>query len=218
MSSLFGRLRTLRSIPWKRFGRSNSSIPVADAASDSKIPAAPALLGFAGLIPFAAGAFGSYHDQYRFVAVDMERAYGSVILTFLGAVHWGLAIRVKGKMAMPMYLFSVAPSMLGWLSTQLPILLAYPVLIVAFSAVHIMEARIFPRLQIPRWYSKLRFRLNLLAVIALIVTFSFAKNDPKLLEELKSEKDNPTTLMQLLTGNRKEPSKPNSTPEGTPAQ
>mmetsp|Transcript_40223 Transcript_40223/g.159811 ORF Transcript_40223/g.159811 Transcript_40223/m.159811 type:complete len:217 (-) Transcript_40223:1347-1997(-) len=214
MSSVFGRLRSLRSLPWRRIGRSSSSSPVADAASDTKIPAAPALLGYAGLIPFAAGAFGSYHDQYRYVAVDMERAYGAVILTFLGAVHWGLAIRVKGRMALPMYLFSVAPSMLGWLSTQLPILSAYPVLVLAFSAVHMMEARIFPRLQIPRWYSKLRLRLNVLAVIALMVTFSLSKNDPKLLEELKSEKDNPTTLMQLLTGNRKEPSDPSSTPKG----
>lgn len=119
-----------------------------------------------------------------------------------------------GRMALPMYLFSVAPSMLGWLSTQLPILSAYPVLVLAFSAVHMMEARIFPRLQIPRWYSKLRLRLNVLAVIALMVTFSLSKNDPKLLEELKSEKDNPTTLMQLLTGNRKEPSDPSSTPKG----
>ena len=49
-------------------------------------------LGIAGLIPFAAGAALALLSDDAAAARAALLAYGAVILSFLGAVHWGLAL------------------------------------------------------------------------------------------------------------------------------
>jgi len=51
------------------------------------------LLGYAGLFPFFAAAAAALlgPPPWRGAALSALAAYGAVILSFLGAVHWGLA-------------------------------------------------------------------------------------------------------------------------------
>ena len=72
------------------------------------IPTVPAVLGFGGLIPFvsSAGVILAAHvspanvpDALSAFALTAHITYGSVILSFLGAVHWGLALRSPGLSA-----------------------------------------------------------------------------------------------------------------------
>ena len=51
-------------------------------------------MGLAGLLPFAVSALGSFAapDSWQGFAERALIAYGAVILGFLGAVHWGLAL------------------------------------------------------------------------------------------------------------------------------
>ncbi|KAJ9529603.1 hypothetical protein QJQ45_013886, partial [Haematococcus lacustris] len=90
----------------------------------SAVPSMPKLLGFAGVLPFlgltpylveAAGL-----HQWVVDAARMQLNYGALIVTFLGAVHWGLAMTstLTGPRAAVMlrerYLWSVGPALLAW--------------------------------------------------------------------------------------------------------
>lgn len=60
------------------------------------IPRRVAWLGYGGLLPFIATAVGSaaasHHDP---LWLDIQHAYGAVILSFIGALHWGVAMMAR---------------------------------------------------------------------------------------------------------------------------
>jgi hypothetical protein len=84
-------------------------------ANRPALPSAPHLLGYAGLLPqaVAAVALASGSPDYRFSALALAFAYAALILSFLGALWWGLAG------AQP----DVAPSWI-WVAGVLPSLIA----------------------------------------------------------------------------------------------
>ena len=62
------------------------------------VPRVPLALGLSGLIPFVVTGVGA-----RFMSPDVsawmqstQRAYGACILSFMGAVHWGLEMASYG--------------------------------------------------------------------------------------------------------------------------
>ena len=65
------------------------------------VPAVPLWLGASGLIPFIllAGALWISPVDYHPVLHDWIRTYAAVILSFIGAIHWGVAM-VHRDMAM----------------------------------------------------------------------------------------------------------------------
>ena len=124
------------------------------------------LLGYAGLIPFAAAAalalLGT--PPWRGFALAALAAYGAVILSFLGAVHWGLALRAppeEAPAAWPRLGRGVLPALVGWVALLLParpglLLLGVGVLVVA-----LVEAAATRRGLLPRDYLGLRWQLSL---------------------------------------------------------
>ena len=57
------------------------------------VPPAAAVLGLAGVLPFVAAAVGSLQPgPLGAFALTALIAYGAVILSFLGGIHWGMAI------------------------------------------------------------------------------------------------------------------------------
>jgi hypothetical protein len=70
-------------------------------------------LGFAGLLPFVAGALAvslgpsAWHDA----ALRALIAYAAVIVSFLGGIHWGVAPAAQNDGAR---LWGVVPSLLAW--------------------------------------------------------------------------------------------------------
>jgi hypothetical protein len=89
-----------------------------------KAPTPAKVLTYAGLLPFLAGAIGPFFLPIDLAsqAVFYQMTYGASILSFVGAVHWGLAINnyprqlANGTVAngWGQYLFSVVPSLLAW--------------------------------------------------------------------------------------------------------
>lgn len=58
-----------------------------------KAPLVANLLGAAGLIPFIGTAVGSYYmPEAVHLISDLQSVYGSIILSFMGGIHWGLAM------------------------------------------------------------------------------------------------------------------------------
>jgi hypothetical protein len=86
-------------------------------------------LSVAGLVPFlVAGVIVLLDPIDTPIAVQVLISYGAVILSFVGAVHWGFALRDSAHplpgMATPQMLgyerqlltFGVLPALLGWLA------------------------------------------------------------------------------------------------------
>ena len=73
-------------------------------------------LGLAGLIPFVALALMAHMADpvHSRSAAAVLAAYGATIVSFLGAIHWGLGMRDPQGPQAPGLVWGVVPSLLGW--------------------------------------------------------------------------------------------------------
>ncbi|MBL6456981.1 DUF3429 domain-containing protein [Belnapia sp. T6] len=89
------------------------------------IPSSTRWLGLAGLLPFLGTALGAWFapPEWRGLALFALATYGAVILSFLGAVHWGLALNAPPAeidAAAPRLGLGVLPALLAWAAMLLP--------------------------------------------------------------------------------------------------
>lgn len=129
-------------------------------------------LGIAGLIPFAAGAALALVADDAAAARAALLAYGAVILSFLGAVHWGLALAsglADTRRAMHRFAISVLPSLLGWAALLLPQASGFALATAAFALLLAAETLGPLRAGLPGWYLRLRIGLTLGALVALAI-------------------------------------------------
>lgn len=136
------------------------------------IPRAAAWLGLAGLIPFVTLAVvsvwldGLLKLELLFVLV----AYGAVILSFLGGIHWGLGmVPATGGSAGWRQLVAIVPSLIAWASLIVPSNLALPILALAFVIMLIVDFRFSAAGYAPMWYPRLRWKLTAVVVLCLLV-------------------------------------------------
>lgn len=137
-----------------------------------KVPRNALLLGLAGLLPLVAAALAVLildpwaHPLIRFAA----QVYGALILSFLGGVHWGLAMAAgPAGMHGARLAWSVVPSLVGWPALFLPPVWSLAVLIVTFGILGIVDTRLARHGTIPGWYGPLRRALTLAVILCLAV-------------------------------------------------
>lgn len=127
-------------------------------------PTLVTVLGYAGLLPFAALALAvlwlgsAYQAPFAFALL----AYGATIASFLGAIHWGIAMRGHGASA-PLYLWGVIPSLVAWLALLAPLAWGLLLLALLLLTCYAVDRRVYPRHQLQAW---LPMRLRLTAVAA----------------------------------------------------
>lgn len=128
------------------------------------------LLGYGGLIPFLATSMALWvTEEARAVLTLALCGYGAVILAFLGAIHWGRIIASAGAIAspVPLLLFSVLPSLIGWISLILDPLLGLALLAISFVLLYLVDRRLFADLNELRWYLRMRGQLTLVVLLCL---------------------------------------------------
>ena len=84
--------------------------------SKAEAPRPAPLLGYLGLLPFVAGALALWLAPPD-LAAKASRAllyYGAVILSFMGAVHWGLAMHGDYPGRDRQLAMSVLPALVAW--------------------------------------------------------------------------------------------------------
>ncbi len=143
-------------------------------------------LGYGGLLPFVLGAALIWivrADAHAYVAESLS-AYTAVILSFLGGIHWGLAMsldRDSGgpsgaqtaaqnsapKQAAPtsMYVWGVLPSLVAWVAVIMP---AYAGLVIqglGLVICYLVDRKVYPRCGASAWLT-LRFRLTVVASLS----------------------------------------------------
>ena len=134
-------------------------------------PPAVSWLGYGGLIPFISIALvGWLEPNHRGWYLEMLLAYGAVILSFVGALHWGFAMvhpDTVGRRMNGMYAWSVMPSLLGWAALLLHPTAGATLLIASFLTQYRQDLRLTRVLTLPTWYSPLRLQLTVVACLCL---------------------------------------------------
>jgi Protein of unknown function (DUF3429) len=123
-------------------------------------------LGYGGLIPFAALALLLWVVPVRLqpvVALALV-AYGAVIASFLGGVHWGTGFLMGEAAPRLQFVWGVVPSLLGWATVLLPARAGLPVLALLLAACYAVDRMTYPAIGLGRW---LPMRLQLTVVAAL---------------------------------------------------
>lgn len=80
------------------------------------LPAAAQVLGYAGVIPFAALAAAQWLPAWQTAALAPLLLYSALILSFLGGVRWGRALASGRTLD---FALSVLPSLYAWVALQL---------------------------------------------------------------------------------------------------
>lgn len=137
------------------------------------VPRPAAWLGAFGLIPFLAGACAPWVlsvDQAAQTTVALA-GYGAVILSFMGGVHWGLAIAGSAAPAGGVRLqlgLSVVPALVAWMALLVPAATALVVLFIAFALLLAGDLIAVSRKLAPAWYPRLRVPLTLVVLACLL--------------------------------------------------
>jgi hypothetical protein len=147
-----------------------------NAAFFAAIPVPARWFGLTGAIPFvalsSAGALSS--GAHQSLAYFTLVAYGAVILSFLGGVHWGRAIKafdqgaVADKFLWVSLGISVVPSLIGWLTLLVPLVIGLPVLAASFAAMLLIDLQAVISGQFPTWYGNLRVILSVIVIASLL--------------------------------------------------
>lgn len=143
-----------------------------------KPPQLAVLLGYAGLIPFVSGALGIWVIPlgWRPFVLAALLDFAAVILAFMGAIHWGLAMRAQetDARAQVQLGLSVIPPLLGWLAVAsgMPMGMALPICLLAFVGLYLADLRAVKLGLAPRWYPRLRTPLTLIVTLSLLMAWA----------------------------------------------
>jgi hypothetical protein len=127
-----------------------------------------AALMAAGALPFLGAAmlvigFGGSHGGW--VAEEVATLYGAVILSFLGGVRWGAALRTGAPATL---VISVLPSLLGFFSLFMDAATGLICLIGGFALQALWDA--LSGADLPAWFIRLRLAVSVIVIACLSVT------------------------------------------------
>lgn len=136
-------------------------------------PAPVLWLGLGGLLPFLAlGACVVGAPREPAWVAELLVGYGALIVTFVGALQWGLAMRAQPEDPRDqwwLYGWGVTPSLLAWVALMLPPRPALLLLAPLFVAAWCMDLRAVRRHGAPDWYLPLRTLLSTLVTLTLLL-------------------------------------------------
>lgn len=146
------------------------------------------LLGLGGLLPFAALALAAawLDGDWALAAADAQVQYAASILSFIGALHWGVALAAptmssaRTRLAL---VWSVMPSLYAWATVTLPrwaagdsgaartsLTLLAAGLVLAWA----VDQALYRGHPVPAWFRRLRAVLTAGATLALLATLLVA--------------------------------------------
>ena len=130
-------------------------------------------LGYGGLIPFmglSAALWVARPGDWPFVSTALL-AYGATIASFLGAIHWGLLMRPGAGQPLPVLLWGVTPSLLGWVALLLDTAFGLALITVVLWVCLAVDRAVYPRYQMQAWLP-MRLRLTLVASISCVAAMA----------------------------------------------
>lgn len=130
-----------------------------------------AILGYSGLVPFVflSGvsflATGTLQHDVLFALL----AYAASIVSFLGAIHWGLTLR-DTQPSPRLLVWGVVPSLLAWCALMLGTGTGLGLMVVTLWVCLAVDWKVYPRHRLQSW---LGMRLTLTLVASASCTAAF---------------------------------------------
>ena len=144
----------------------SSSITAPAAAAPPDLPPWALRLGYAGLLPFVTGALLVWlvrEEAHPYATLGLS-AYAAVIVSFLGGIHWGLAMR-QSQPSPSLFVWGVVPSFPAWVAVMMPpsagLVIHGTMLLVCYA----VDRRVYPAQGVSHWLT-LRFRLSTVAALS----------------------------------------------------
>jgi hypothetical protein len=133
------------------------------------LPALARRLGYAGAAPLVLGALLVWivdGDVRPYTALGLS-AYAALIASFLGGVHWGLAMR-QVNLPPAAFAWAVLPTLVAWPAVLMPPRAGLVVLGALLVGCYLIDRRHYPTYGVAHWLT-LRFRLSALAALSCFI-------------------------------------------------
>lgn len=124
-------------------------------------------LGYAGLLPFVAGALLVWivnPEAHPYATLALS-AYAAVIVSFLGGIHWGVGFRDGDA---KLFVWGVVPSLVAWPAVIMPASAGLVIHGAMLWICYAVDRRLYPAHGLGAWLV-LRFRLSAVAGLACFV-------------------------------------------------
>ena len=136
-------------------------------------PSVAKYLGYGGVIPFVVLAFSLVAgvDLSAYGLADATAkllAYAAVIVSFIGAVHWGVALGISSEHQSRLFLYSVLPALFAWVWTFLPAGIALIGMSVTIFAMYFIDRQLLES-HVPQGYLKMRLHLTVVVGLSLLL-------------------------------------------------
>ncbi|KAK7518667.1 uncharacterized protein IWZ02DRAFT_376398 [Phyllosticta citriasiana] len=157
------------------------------------VPHQAYVLGMAGVLPYLATSLSTVYCAYEInhgadgsainllspanaelflhMLEPLQVGYGAVIISFLGAIHWGLEwAGFGGHQGYRRYAIGVFAPAVAWPTILLPVEYALITQFVAFNFLYYADARATVRGWTPAWYTTYRFVLTFIVGASIVVS------------------------------------------------
>lgn len=130
-------------------------------------------LGYAGLIPFVgltALLWLVEVDVLPFLATALA-AYGALIASFLGGIHWGIGFKlIHASQRVPLlnFVWGVLPSLLAWIALMMPPYAGLPLLGLVLVGCYGVDHQTYPSVGLESWLP-LRRHLTAVATLSCVI-------------------------------------------------
>jgi hypothetical protein len=126
------------------------------------------LLGYAGLIPFLTFSIGCWLPlPYVTDPLYVLIAYAAIILSFMGAIHWGAAMSSSGNKRSQYLVVSVVPALAAWIALLSPAVAALMILLLGFITLFLYDRAVQRSQAFPAWYIAMRKNLTIVVTLCL---------------------------------------------------
>ena len=136
------------------------------------------ILSTLGLLPFFFGIIDLLLNKNNlFFLINLPKYYGSIILTFLGSVYWGVVLNdnhknlVSEKIKTYIICWSIIPSLWSVLILIFSHNITIIILALCFIIVQFVDEFIIKHFKFPIWYLFLRRSLTIVVVLILIFSY-----------------------------------------------
>ena len=136
------------------------------------------LLSILGLLPFFFGLIDLLLNKNNlFFVINLPKYYGSIILTFLGAVYWGIILNDSHKNLIPervktyIVCWSIIPSLWSSLILIFNHNITIIILAICYIIVQFVDEFVIRYFKFPIWYLFLRRLLTIIVILILLFSY-----------------------------------------------
>ncbi|OJJ49436.1 hypothetical protein ASPZODRAFT_60380 [Penicilliopsis zonata CBS 506.65] len=174
-------------------GMKSEAKVIKDTFSLKEVPKEALFLGMAGVVPYLATSLETCYLAYEVNRAQLlgdglifsgqsaelmlhmlepvQVGYGAVILSFLGAIHWGLEwAGYGGKFGYKRYAAGVIAPAVAWPTLLFPVEYALITQFLAFTFLYYNDARAAAAGRAPHWYGMYRFVLTFVVGASIVAS------------------------------------------------